>query len=426
VSVVNVAVKSIGSSLGGGVSALQWVVSAYTVTFAAFILTAGSLSDRIGARRSFISGFLLFTAASAICGVAPNLVVLVSARAVQGIGAATLVPASLSLLSHSYRDPAGRARAVGLYLAGASTTLSGGPLIGGLLIAWLGWRAIFFINVPIAAAGVALTLGWASETPRARDRTIDLPGQTTAVVTLVALVAATIEGGRSGFGSPLVLAGFALAVATGAVFVWVEKHARDPLLPLRLFRIRRFGLSTVIGLLINVPLYGLIFLLSLLFQREQRLSPLQTGAALLPMTVAITAANLLASRISRRLGPPGTVAIGALLVGSATASLLGLKSATPYPAIIAQISALGFGTGLSVAVITSLTLGSVDESRSGVAAGTLNTARQTGSAIAVAVFGSLITAVLIPGLHIALAICTALMLMVAGLAPALNGGGDTK
>src|SRR2546421_968275 len=149
VSVVNVAVKSIGADLGGGISALQWVVSAYTVAFAAFILTAGALGDRIGARRVFVGGFGLFTVASVICGLAPSLGVLVGARAVQGIGAAILVPASLSLLNHTYPEAAARGRAVGLYLAGASLALSGGPLLGGVLIATLGWRAIFFINVPV-------------------------------------------------------------------------------------------------------------------------------------------------------------------------------------------------------------------------------------------------------------------------------------
>ena len=170
VSVVNVAIKSIGSGLGGGVSALQWVVNAYTIGFAAFILTAGSLGDRIGARRVFVAGFLVFMVASAACGLAPDLGVLIGARAVQGIGAAVLVPSSLTLLNHAYTDPQARARAVGLWLAGASTALSGGPLIGGVLIATLGWRAIFFINVPVALTGIYLTLRYAQETTQSRGR----------------------------------------------------------------------------------------------------------------------------------------------------------------------------------------------------------------------------------------------------------------
>src|ERR1700727_2071407 len=170
VSVVNVAVKSIGASLGGGVSALQLIVSAYTVTFAAFILTAGALGDRIGAKRLFIAGFVVFTLASVACGLAPSLGVLVAARAVQGIGAAVLVPSSLRLLNHTFREAAARARAIGFYLAGASLALSGGPLVGGVLITVFGWRSIFFINVPLAAARICLTARFAREAPRARDR----------------------------------------------------------------------------------------------------------------------------------------------------------------------------------------------------------------------------------------------------------------
>jgi MFS transporter, DHA2 family, methylenomycin A resistance protein len=266
---------------------------------------------------------------------------------------------------------------------------------------------------------------WASETTRAhtrgldaRDRGLDLPGQAAAVVTLVALVAATIEGGRSGFGAPLVLPGFALAAIAGVSFVAIEATARSPMLPLRLFRSRTFSLSTLIGLLINVCFYGLIFVFSLLFQREQHLSPLLTGLALAPIMVGITAANLGAGWIADRLGPRRTIATGAILVGAACAGLIGIDGATAYPALVAQITALGVGGGLIVPVITSEMLGSVDRSRFGVAAGTLNTMRQAGSAIGVALFGSLIAVTFISGLRLTLAICIGLTVTI-GLLSAL-------
>jgi DHA2 family methylenomycin A resistance protein-like MFS transporter len=420
VSVVNVAVKSIGTALGGGVSDLQWVVSSYTVTFAAFILTAGAIADRTGARRVFVGGFCLFTLASVICGLAPNLDVLVGARAVQGVGAAILVPASLSLLNHSYPEPKARARAVGLYLAGASASLSGGPLVGGLLIAAVGWRAIFFINVPVAAAGVYLTLRWATETTTAPERGIDPPGQLAAILALVALVAATIEGGRVGFANPWVLAGFAASLVAVAVFVAIEARSPRPMLPLGLFRSRTFSASAAIGLFINTFFYGLIFTFSLLFQREQHLSPLQTGLALAPTMVAITGANLLSGRMTAHLGPRRTIALGAVLAGVSCAGLLGVGASTPYLAMIVQISALGFGAGMIVPVITSEMLGSVDRSRSGVAAGTLNTMRQAGSAIGVALYGSLIAARFVSGVHISLAISIGLMLVIVSLTPLLD------
>ena len=238
VSIVNVAIKSIGADLGGGVSGLQWVVNAYTIAFAAFILTAGSITDRIGARRLFVGGFMLFMVASAVCGVAPDLGVLVGGRAVQGLAAALLVPSSMALLSHAYTEARARTHAIGIYLAGASLALSGGPLIGGVLIAAIGWRAIFFINVPVALCGIFLTLRFAQETTRSAGRGVDVPGQLAAIVTLVLLVGSTIEGGVHGFAATDVLAGYAAALACGGLFVWFEAHGRSPMLPLSLFRSR--------------------------------------------------------------------------------------------------------------------------------------------------------------------------------------------
>jgi DHA2 family methylenomycin A resistance protein-like MFS transporter len=423
VSVVNVAVKSIGASLGGGVSSLQQVVSAYTVAFAAFILTAGALGDRIGAKRVFIGGFVLFTLASVVCGLAPDLAVLIAARAVQGVGAAVLLPSSLSLLNHTFREPAERARAVGLYLAGASVALAGGPLVGGVLISTVGWRAIFFINVPVAIVGVYLTLGWARETSSACERGLDIPGQVTAVIALVALVGATIEGGVRGFGDPLVVAGFAVSVLAGAGFVAIERFSRSPMLPLQLFGSRTFSSCALIGLLINIVFYGLIFVFSLLFQREQHLSPLQTGLALVPVMLAITVSNLGVGWVSERVGPRRTIAIGALLTGCACAALLGVGASTSYAAMVAQMFAIGLGGGLIIPIITSEMLGSVERSRSGVAAGTLNTLRQAGSSLGVALFGSLIASQFIPGFHVALAISIGVVLVVGLLSPLLRSSG---
>ncbi len=209
VTIVNTALGSIGSSLGGGVSELQWVVSAYTIAFAAFILTAGALGDRIGAKRVFSAGFAIFTAASVACALSPNATVLIAARAVQGFGAAILVPNSLALLSHAYPDEKARGRAVGIWAAGASLALTAGPLVGGALIALVGWRSIFLVNLPIGLAGLWLSWRYASETTRSPQREIDLPGQTAAIAALGCVAGAIIEGGTLGWSHPLVLAGFA-------------------------------------------------------------------------------------------------------------------------------------------------------------------------------------------------------------------------
>jgi MFS transporter, DHA2 family, methylenomycin A resistance protein len=414
VSVVNVAIKPIGEELGGGVDGLQWVVSAYTIAFAALILTAGALGDRIGAKRVFVAGFVVFTAASALCGVAPSLATLIGARVVQGIGAAVLVPCSLTLLNHTFSDPDDRARAVGLWAAGASVALAGGPLVGGLLIASLGWRAIFFINAPIGVVGILTTLRWAPETSRQEDESVDVPGQLAAVLALASLAGATIEGGSRGFADPAVLAGFALAIAAGASFVAIESRRRRPMLPLGLFRSPTFSAATAIGLLVNVVFYGLIFVFSLYFQRLEGYSAIETGLAFAPTTAAVMAANLLARRGAARFGPRVVLGVGAALMVVGLVALLGIGAGSSYVSLAAQLTAIGFGLGLIVPVMTSSLLGSVEAERSGVASGTLNTARQTGSVIGVALFGSLIGGDLVSGLHSALVV-SAILALLAGL-----------
>jgi len=422
VSIVNVAIKSIGADLGGGVSGLQWVVNAYTITFAACILTAGSIADRIGARRLFVVGFVLFMVASGVCGIAPDLGVLIGARAAQGLAAAMLVPSSLALLSHAYTDAQARTQAVGIYLAGASTALSGGPLIGGVLIATIGWRAIFFINIPVGLCGILLTLRFANETTRSAQRGVDVPGQVAAIATLVLLVGSTIEGGGHGFTGSDVLAGYAAALACGGLFVWFEARGRSPMLPLSLFRSRVFSVCSVAGLLINTSFYGLIFVISLFFQQVQELSPLMTGLALAPVMIGITASNIVSGRMQERFGAARVLALGAAVLAAACAVMLSVGAGTSYGAIVVPLAALGVGGGLVVPTVTAQLLGSVDRSRAGVASGTLNTLRQTGSAVGVALFGSLLagSAGFVPGVHASFAIAGGLGLAIVALAPLLR------
>jgi MFS transporter, DHA2 family, methylenomycin A resistance protein len=416
VSVVNVAIAPIGADFGGAVAGLQWVVNAYTVGFAALILSAGALGDRIGARRMFVAGFVLFTAASAACGLAPTLPALVAARGLQGVGAAVLVPCALSLLAHAYPEHRARARAVGLWAAGASIAVAAGPLVGGLLIASLGWRSIFFINVPIGLVAIGLTCRHTVETTRSRERGPDVPGQVLAVIALVALTAAMVEAGRRGFADPLVLGGCVVAVAAGAGFVALEARRENPMLPLRLFRSRTFSATSAIGLLVNVAFYGLIFVLSLYFQTTRGWSPLRTGLAFAPTAAAVLVANLTAGRLARAVGARNVLVAAALLMGASLAGLVVVDAGIPYPWLVGQLVTLGLGLGTVVPVMTAALLGSVDTSRSGLASGTLNTARQTGSAIGVALFGSLSAADLVTGLRVALAVSVGLALGVAVLA----------
>src|ERR1700722_10100777 len=417
VTIVNTALNSISTSMGGGVSELQWIVSAYTIAFAALILTAGAAGDRIGAKLIFMLGFALFTAASLACALAPSAAALIAARLVQGVGAAMLVPSSLALLNHAYPDEKERGRAVGIWAAGASLALTAGPLAGGILVALLGWRSIFLVNLPIGVAGLWLTWRYASETVQSPDRQLDLAGQLAAIAALGCLAAGTIEGGVLGWLNPWVLACFAGFTILAPVFVLQERRARLRMLPLALFKNRLFALTSMVGLLVNMAFYGLIFVLSLYFQQVNGLSPLATGLAFLPMMGAVLPANLLAARATEHWGAPVTIAGGAALTAAGCLGLLGLERDTNYWTLCAQLLAMGAGLGLLVPPLTSTLLGSVEKARSGVAAGVLNSTRQTGSVLGVALFGSLAGQ---PGTFMAAAhaslVISACLLLAAGAA----------
>jgi DHA2 family methylenomycin A resistance protein-like MFS transporter len=414
-TIVNTALNAIGTSLGGGVAELQWVVSAYTVAFAAFILTAGALGDRIGAKRIFMAGFALFTAASVGCAMAPNATILIMARCVQGLAAAILVPNSLTLLSHAYADDKARGRAVGIWAAGASLALTAGPLVGGALISLIGWRSIFLVNLPIGLAGLWLTWRFADETARSPHREIDLPGQLTAIAALGGLAGAIIEGGSLGWKNQFVIAAFVAAAVFAALFIWREARASQPMLPLSLFRHRMFALTSLVGLLVNVAIYGLIFVLSLYFQQVNGWSAFATGLAFVPMMAAVLPVNLIAPRVTEAIGAPATIAAGAALSAAGCLASLGIEAGTNYWTICLQLIAMSTGLGLLVPPLTSTLLGSVEKSRSGIAAGVLNATRQTGSVLGVALFGALVaqSGSFMAGLHASLLISASVLLAAA-------------
>jgi MFS transporter, DHA2 family, methylenomycin A resistance protein len=390
VTIVNTALSTIGKSLAGGVAELQWVVSSYTTAFAALILTAGALGDRLGAKKVFMLGFAIFTAASLACALSSTALTLIAARTVQGAGAAILVPNSLALLNHAFPNDKDRGRAVGIWAAGASLALTAGPIVGGSLIAMIGWRSIFLVNVPVGLLGLWLTWRYATETDRLSARELDLPGQAAAIVALGCLAGAIIEGGTLGWSNRCVIAGFIMSATAASLFVFQEARVRQPMLPLVLFKSRTFSVMSLVGLLSNVAFYGLIFVFSLYFQQVNGLSPFATGLAFLPMMAVVLPANLLAPRLAERYSPRPVIAAGGILAGLGCLGLSDISRDTGYWAICAQLVAMGAGLGLLVPPLTSVLLGSVDKARSGIAAGVLNATRQSGSVLGVAVFGSLV------------------------------------
>jgi DHA2 family methylenomycin A resistance protein-like MFS transporter len=391
VNIVNVALARIGAELGVGMAALQWIVDAYALAFAALLLSGGALGDRYGARRCFAAGFALFTLASLACGLAPGIAALVAARAVQGVGAALLVPSSLALLSHACGGgDARRARAIGLWTAAGGLALAAGPILGGGLVDLLGWRSIFLVNLPVGIAGIGLTLGLLGETvPGAALPPLDLPGQALAIVALLGATGGAIEAGARGWTDPLVVGALVLAAVAGAAFIVAERRTARPLLPLALFRAAAFATATAIGFLVNLTVYGLFFVLSLYLQQVLGYAPLRAGLAFVPITAIVTIANVGGGRLAGRLGPRLPMA-GGLAIGAAGFALLALTvtPAAAYARLLPGMLLIPVGIGIAVPAMTATILSAVERGKSGMASGVLNTVRQVGGAIGIALFGA--------------------------------------
>ncbi|HEY2702554.1 MAG TPA: MFS transporter [Candidatus Dormibacteraeota bacterium] len=420
-TVVNVALTRIGAGLGAGVSALQWVVDAYNLAFAGTLLTAGALGDRLGGRRVLAAGFAVFGAASLLSAAAPAAGALALLQGVAGLGAAMVLPASMRVLSHAVTGTAERARRIALWGGSGGAGIAVGPLAGGLLVGAADWRAVFLLTGGLGLLGLLLSLLCpASAGDRAGSAPgygLDLGGQLLAILGSGALTFALIEGGDLGWGSAPVLGAFAAAAAAGAAFVAVERRGRSPMLPLGLFRARSFSATAAVGVLLNLGLYGQIFVMALYFERVRGYSPLLTGLTFLPMTLSVVGANLLAGRLVTGIGPRRLVVTGLAAAAAGLAALATMGPATAYPAMVLPLLAVGGGWGLVVPPLTTALVGSVPPQRIGIAAGVFNAARQVGGVVGVALFGSLLAGgSFVGGMRVALGIAAAALLAAGALA----------
>ncbi|WP_429285884.1 MFS transporter [Paraburkholderia sp. GAS206C] len=434
VTIVNIALAKIGGDLHADVTGLQWIVDAYALAFSVLMLSAGVLGDRLGARRMYAVGIVIFALASLACGLAFDATMLVAARALQGIGAAAMLPNSLALLNQACgHDPKLRARAVGLWTAAGAVSIAAGPVIGGLLIAGFGWRSIFLVNLPICAAGLFATFAWvprpdatavpnttvpgnAQSTAQAapQPRSVDLPGQLLAIVALTAFTGAVIEGRPLGLSHPLVAGGFILAVIAVIAFVTVEARVATPMLPLSLFRKRTFSAAVLFGICVNLTYYGMVFVLSLYLQHVRGYTPLEAGLAFLPLTGGFLASNVLSGWVVGRYGVRVPMICGALTAALGYGLLHLVGATTPLIGLLVPFLLIPSGMGLAVPAMTTAVLASVERQRAGTASAVLNTARQAGGAVGVAAFGALVSgagaAHIVFGMQVATAISTGLLL----------------
>lgn len=408
-TIVNVALPTLGRKLGAGLTELQWVVDAYTLMFASFQLVGGSLSDRLGARRAFSMGLTLFVVASLACGLSLSPEMLIAARFVQGIGAAIELPASLAMIRHGYTDTTARTRAIGIWAASGGAAVAAGPVLGGMLLVSLGWRSLFLVNVVIGAIGLAATTRAASA-PAGKGRRLDVPGQLVIMLSLCGLTFGLIEGGTLGWTSAPVLIALIVAAAGGVFFVSRERRVPEPMLPMRLFAHPTFSSASMAGIVQNFAYYGIIFLLSLFLQDRRGYSALATGLIFLPMSITAMASNLMGGRLTEKLGPKLPMMCGQTIFAL---GLLGLLLAGPSAPVwvIGPVTVLvGIGGGAAVPAMTSAVLESVEPEYAGIASAELNTARQVGGAVGVALFGTLIAGAFLPGLRLSLVIAAGALL----------------
>jgi len=382
-TVVNVALPAIGEDLHASAGALQWVVSGYLLTLASFILVSGSLSDRLGRRRVLVLGAAVFGAASVACAVAPTAEVLVAARVVQGIGAALLTPGALATIEATIRRE-DRGRAIGMWSGLTGVTSAVGPAVGGLLISAVSWRAVFLINLPIAAFVIVASRQHLPESrePATADR-IDLPG---AALAVVALALGTFALTANGLAPGLRIAGGAAAVLTFAGFLAVESTTREPMVPLSLFRIRLFSASNLVTFVVYAATGGFFFLFASFLQIAQGYGPFLAGMAALPITLLMLVLSPRSGALAARIGPRWPLTIGPLVIGVGLALLALLDADSRYlTAILPAIVIIGLGLVILVAPITTTVLEAAGESQAGIASGVNNAVARLGSLIAVAV-----------------------------------------
>lgn len=390
ITVVNVALPSIRKDLNASFTDLQWVFDAYTLTLAALVLTAGSLADRLGRRRTFAAGLAIFSLASLLCAVAPNPTFLNLARAVQGVGGAVMFAVSLALVAQEFAAGRERGMAMGMYGATIGVAVAVGPLIGGALTDSLGWESIFYLNVPIGAAAMVVTYLKLRESRDPNATHVDWAGVATFSISLFLLVLALVRGNAEGWGSALIVSLFVGSAVLMVAFIVVEQVVSEPMLPLGLFRRRAFTGVQLAAFAVSSSLFALFLYLTLYLQNYLGLSPFQAGVRYLPITVlsfvVAPIAGVLLSRVQARV----MLSIGLAAIGLGLLLMSGIEASSDWTTLLGGFLIAGAGVGLINPVIADVAVSVVPKENSGMAAGINDTFRQVGIAVGIAVWGAIL------------------------------------
>ncbi len=392
IAVVNTALGHIADDLGAGLSGLQWVVDAYTLALASVVLTAGSVADRLGRKRMFMFGTVLFTVASAACAAAGSIVALDVARAVQGIGGAIMFATSLALLADAFPRPDERAKALAVYGATIGASFVIGPLAGGALTSGFGWEAVFLVNVPLGALTLIGTARWVRESRDSDARGLDWPGQATLSAGLFLLVLALLRGNDDGWTSAPIVAEFAASGVLFAAFVAIQQRVKYPMLPLGLFRNKRFTGAQIAAFAISGSFFALFLYTTLYLQRILGLSAMEAGLVYVPGTVLMVFISGASAQLASRVAPGTIIGGGLALVSIGLAFALLATPDSSWTVLLPSLLIGSVGTGFFNPALSAVALSSAPQRMSGLAAGVNDTFRQAGIAVGVAAFGALVPA----------------------------------
>jgi EmrB/QacA subfamily drug resistance transporter len=390
-TVVNVALPSIGHDLDAPISGLQWTVDAYTVVLASLLMLAGSIADRFGRKRIFLTGLAVFSVASLLCSLAPTVGLLVVFRVLQAAGGSMLNPVAMSIITNTFTDPRERAQAVGVWGGMFGLSLALGPIVGGTAVSALGWRWIFLINIPIGLAAIALTLRFIPESRAPRPRRFDPVGQALVIVLLAALTFGIIEAPSRGWSSPAILAAFAASAVALVGLLRYEPRREEPLIDLRFFHSIPFASAVAISVAAFAAFGAFLFLNTLYLQQARGFSPLEAGLATAPMALMTVVASPLSGRVVGRRGPRLPLLVAGVCIIAACAALTDITPATPFEHLIAVYVVFGLGFGAVNVPITNTAVSGMPRAQAGVAAAVASTSRQVGLTLGVAVSGAIVT-----------------------------------
>jgi EmrB/QacA subfamily drug resistance transporter len=388
-TVVNVALPSIQRDLDAHISELEWIVNGYTLTFAVLIATGGRLGDIFGRRRMFLTGVIIFALTSATAGLAQNAEMLIASRAVQGIGAALMMPATLSIVTHAF-PAAERGKAIGTWAGVSALALSIGPVVGGFLTQHVGWQAIFFINLPVAAGAVAATLFAVRESrDDSVDRTVDYPGILSLTAGLGAIVFALIEGNGWGWTSPQIVALLVGGAAALVAFAAIELRSRVPMVEFNLFKTRQFIGSNIVAFIITFAMMGSFFFMAIYMQDILGYGALEAGIRFLPTTMVIAVIAPIAGRLADRLGPVWPMSVGLAVLSTSMFMFSLIDVSTTYSGLLVPFILMGVGIALVMSPMSTAAMNAVSVQKAGVASGVLQMSRMIGGTVGVAATGAI-------------------------------------